>query len=101
VENDLSNLRILAQEAQVEASAVTDAQRGVTITLNEYQAGTVAYTTVATAQLTLYQDQANAITIQQNRLLSSIALYEDMGGGFNANRLPSAAKIQAKLPFAP
>jgi NodT family efflux transporter outer membrane factor (OMF) lipoprotein len=101
VENDLSNLRILGQEAVAEAQAVSDAQRGVTIALAEYQAGTVAYTTVVTAQLTLYQDQSTAITIQQNRLLASISLYEDMGGGFTAQSLPSASKIQAKLPFAP
>jgi NodT family efflux transporter outer membrane factor (OMF) lipoprotein len=100
VENDLSNLRILAQEAAAEAQAVSDAERGVTIALAEYQAGTVAYTTVVTAQLTLYQDQSTAITIQQDRLLSSISLFEDMGGGFTAQSLPSAAKIQAKLPFA-
>jgi len=101
VENDLSNLRILGQEAVAEAQAVSDAERGVSIALAEYQAGTVAYTTVVTAQLTLYEDQSAAITIQQDRLLSSISLYEDMGGGFTAQSLPSANKIQARLPFAP
>jgi NodT family efflux transporter outer membrane factor (OMF) lipoprotein len=100
VENDLSNLRILADQATAETRAVADAQRGVTIALAEYQAGTVAYTTVVTAQLTLYQDQAEAITVQQNRLLASISLYEDMGGGFTAQSLPNANKIQAKLPFS-
>ncbi|OYV34924.1 MAG: RND transporter, partial [Acidocella sp. 20-61-6] len=40
VENDLSNLRILADQARVEALAVADAQSAVQITLNEYQAGT-------------------------------------------------------------
>jgi NodT family efflux transporter outer membrane factor (OMF) lipoprotein len=92
VENDLSNLRILGQEAEAEAKAVGDAQRGVSIALAEYQAGTVAYTTVVTAQLTLYQDQSTAITIQQDRLLSSISLYEDMGGGFTEKSLQKTAK---------
>jgi outer membrane protein TolC len=94
-------LRILGEEAPVLAQAVADAQRGVTIALNEYQAGTVAYTTVVTAQLTLLSDQESALAVQQDRLLASVALFQDLGGGFAAADLPSADAIQAKLPFAP
>lgn len=101
VEDDLSNLRILAQQAVVEQQAVSDAGQAVQIALNEYEAGTEAYTTVVTAQLTLLSDQQSALAIQQNRLLASVALFEDMGGGFRPSDLPSAAAIQAKLPFAP
>ncbi len=46
VEDQLSNLRILAQQGQAVDAAVQDAQRAVQISLNEYQAGTQAYTTV-------------------------------------------------------
>jgi NodT family efflux transporter outer membrane factor (OMF) lipoprotein len=101
VEDDLSNLRILAAQAQVEAEAVVNAQRAVQIALNEYQAGTEAYTTVVTAQLTLLSDQEAVLTVQQDRLLASVALFEDLGGGFQATDLPSADALQAKLPFAP
>jgi len=101
VENDLSNLRILAQQAQVEAAAVADAQKALQISLNEYQAGTVTYTTVVTAQLTLLGDQETALTVQQDQLLASVSLFQDLGGGFTASDLPSAEKLQAKLPFAP
>ena len=61
VENDLSSLRILAQQAVVEAAAVADAQKALQISLNEYQAGTVTYTTVVTAQLTLLSNQETGI----------------------------------------
>ncbi len=101
VEDDLSNLRIFAQQAQVEARAVSDAQQAVQITLNEYEAGTVNYTTVVTAQLILLGDQETQLSVQQNRLLASVALFQDLGGGFKASDLPSASAIQAKLPFAP
>jgi NodT family efflux transporter outer membrane factor (OMF) lipoprotein len=87
VENDLSDLRILQQQAAVEARAVADAGRAVQIALNEYQAGTVTYTTVVTAQLTFLGDQQTALSVQQNRLLASIALFQDMGGGFSAASL--------------
>ena len=101
VEDDLSNLQIYAQQALVEARAVADAQRAAQIALNEYRAGTVDYTTVVTAQVTLLSDQQTALSIQQNRLLASIGLYQDLGGGFKESDLPSAGQIQATLPFAP
>ncbi len=101
VEDDLSNLQIYAQQAQVQDRAVADATRAAQIALNEYRAGTVDYTTVVTAQVTLLSDQQSALSIQQNRLLASVALYQDLGGGFTEQDLPSAAQIQSKLPFAP
>lgn len=84
VENDLSGLQILGDEAQVQAQAVADAGRAVQIALNEYQAGTTAYTTVTSAQVTLLADQEQQLAIQQQRLLASIALDEDLGGGYEA-----------------
>jgi outer membrane protein TolC len=82
VEDDLSNLRILAEQAQSEQAAVTDATQAVQIALNEYEAGTQAYTTVVTAQATLLADQEDALTVQQDRLLASISLIQDLGGGW-------------------
>jgi outer membrane protein TolC len=61
----------------------------------------VSYTTVVTAQLILLSDQETQLSVQQDRLLASVALFEDLGGGFEASDLPSADAIQAKLPFAP
>jgi len=86
VEDELSNLRILAQQAQTEQAAVTDAEQAVQIALNEYQAGTQAYTTVVTAQATLFSDQQSALTIQQNRLTASIALIQALGGGWQESK---------------
>lgn len=87
VETDLTNLQIYAQQAQVQARAVTDAAQAVQIAMNEYEAGTADYTTVATAQVTLLSDQQEALAIQQNRLLASIALYQDLGGNFKESDL--------------
>jgi NodT family efflux transporter outer membrane factor (OMF) lipoprotein len=101
VEDDLSNLKIFAQQAQVQDQAVADATRATQIALNQYQAGTANYTTVVTAQVTQLQDQQAALSIQQQRLLAAVALYQDLGGGFTEASLPSAAQLQAGLPFAP
>ncbi len=88
VEDGLSDLRILTQQAVVEQAAVSDAGRAVQIALNEYQAGTQAYTTVVTAQATYFSDQQTALAVQQNRLLASIALIQALGGGWQLSDLP-------------
>jgi len=87
VENDLSNLTILADEAQALEVAVADAKRGTQIALDEYQAGTVDYTAVAAAQETQLADQQNALSVEQSRLLDAVALITDLGGGWSTSRL--------------
>jgi outer membrane protein TolC len=87
VENDLSGLRILAQQAEVLDTAVRDATRGTEIAFNEYQAGTVDYTTVAIAQTTQLNDQLTALSVQQQRLLDAVSLIGDLGGGWSDSEL--------------
>jgi len=89
VEDNLSDLRILAQQAQLETAAVADSARAVKISLNEYQAGTQAYTTVVTAQATLLANEQTALSVQQNRLLASVALIQALGGGWKNADLPN------------
>jgi outer membrane protein TolC len=57
------------------------------VALNEFNAGTVAYTTVITAIQTLLANQQSALTIQQNRLVASVTLIEALGGGWDAAQL--------------
>jgi outer membrane protein TolC len=83
VEDQLASLRVLGQQIGVEQAAVQAAERAVQITLNEYQAGTVAYTSVLTAQTTLLSDQQQtALQVQENRLLASVGLVAALGGGW-------------------
>jgi outer membrane protein TolC len=102
VENDLSGLRILADQAQVLDAAVQDAIHGTEIALNEYQAGTVDYTTVATAQATQLTDQQSALNVRQQRLLDAAALIGDLGGGWSGvlhdPRHPEVAAPSAANP---
>lgn len=87
VEDDLSGVRILAQQGEVLDSAVKDATRGAEIALNEYRAGTVDYTTVATAQATQLSTEQSALNVSQQRLLSTVSLIGDLGGGWSATGL--------------
>jgi NodT family efflux transporter outer membrane factor (OMF) lipoprotein len=93
VEDQLSTLRILAEQAKVEADAVAAARRAVDIALNEYRAGTESYTTVVTAQATLLADQETALTVQQDRLVASATLIQNLGGGWDTSALPSGTPL--------
>lgn len=94
VEDELSSLRVLGQQIGVNQAAVQAARRAVEITLNEYQAGTVTYTTVITAQVTLLNAQEAALLVQQNRLIASVALVQALGGGWDTSQLPSKSELQ-------
>jgi NodT family efflux transporter outer membrane factor (OMF) lipoprotein len=87
VENDLSGLRILAEEAKSLDVAVNDSIRGTNIALAEFEAGTVDYTTVALAQETQLADQQTQLSVQQSRLLTAVSLIGDLGGGWSADQL--------------
>ena len=89
VEDQLSTLRILQQQAVAEAEAVRAAGHSRDIALNEYRAGTVAYTTVVTAQTALLGDQEAALTVQQNRFVASATLIAALGGGWTVSDLPA------------
>jgi NodT family efflux transporter outer membrane factor (OMF) lipoprotein len=100
VEDELASLRILGQQIGVNQAAVQAAQHAVEITLNEYQAGTVAYTTVITAQVTLLADQETALLVQESRIIASVALIQALGGGWDTSQLPSQRDLQ-KLHLIP
>lgn len=94
VEDQLAALRILEQQAQVEDTAVKSAQEAVRLTLNQYQAGTVAYTSVVTAQAIALADAESALTILQSRLTASVALIEALGGGWDVTQNPTPSQIK-------
>jgi NodT family efflux transporter outer membrane factor (OMF) lipoprotein len=103
IEDELVALRVLEQQAAAEDLAVASARHAVAVTLNQYLAGTVAYTSVITEQTLLLGDEQTALAIQQSRLVASVTLIEALGGGWRASDLPSDFAIQPKqlLPFPP
>ncbi len=99
VEDELSALRILEQQATATANAVRSAQRSVQIALNTYRAGTEPYTNVITQQTALLGNQQTALQVQEQRLVASVALVQALGGGFSTADLPSRGSLQQGLPF--
>jgi NodT family efflux transporter outer membrane factor (OMF) lipoprotein len=101
VEDQLAALRILEQQAAAEAIAVRSAQQAVTIALNEYRAGTAAYTAVITAQTTALNDEVTLLQVQQSRLVASVSLIEALGGGWDTSRIPNKNELQRWNPILP
>ena len=95
VEDDLVGLRLLTSEAQVQENAVNEAAEAARIAMNEYRAGTVDFTTVANAQVIETNNRQTALTVLQNRVTTSVALIEALGGGWRATELPDAHGVFA------
>ena len=87
VQDNLTALRILKDEAAAEDEAVKSAQQSLDISTNEYKAGTVDYLTVITAQATALSDQITAVNIRTRRMTTSVLLVEALGGGWDSAKL--------------
>lgn len=84
VEDNLSALRILAEEAKVQAEAVRASRESVTLTTNQYKAGTVSYLNVVTVQATQLSNERSALSLLGRQLNAAILLIRALGGGWDA-----------------
>jgi NodT family efflux transporter outer membrane factor (OMF) lipoprotein len=94
VEDQLATLRILSRESAVRERAARDARQAVQIALNEYQAGTTAYTTVVQAQATALSAEQSALAVQENRYVAAVSLIQALGGGWSTARLPAMKSLR-------
>jgi NodT family efflux transporter outer membrane factor (OMF) lipoprotein len=101
VEDQLVAIRLLTQALAVQERAVKDAQQAVDVYLNQFQAGTVAFTTVVTAEITLLADEETALTIRQDLFLASVTLIEDLGGGWDTTLLPAREELEKDFSLLP
>jgi NodT family efflux transporter outer membrane factor (OMF) lipoprotein len=87
VEDQLVTLRVLEKQAVVETEAVKASREAEALTLNQYKAGTVPYSSVITAQTTTLSSRQNELTVLSDRLQASIALIQALGGGWDESKL--------------
>jgi NodT family efflux transporter outer membrane factor (OMF) lipoprotein len=92
VEDNLSALDLLAQEAAFQEDAVKSAQQAAAIALNQYKAGTANYLAVVILQASALNNERTALGIQGRRLAASVGLIKALGGGWNADALTQAAE---------
>jgi NodT family efflux transporter outer membrane factor (OMF) lipoprotein len=86
VEDQIVTLRVLEQEGVIEDETVKKAREAETLTLNQYKAGTVPYSSVITAQTTRLSAEETALQVLSSRLQASVALIEALGGGWDASQ---------------
>ena len=90
VEDNLAALRVLEQETTVQDEAVKAARDAVTITMNQYRAGTANYLAVVVVQATQLANERAALAILGRRLSGSVGLIRALGGGWSAAALSMA-----------
>jgi len=95
VEDNLSTLRYLAEEAVQQQEAVVAAQQALALEIDRYRGGTVSYLDVITTQTIALNDQQNAITILQRRMSAAVDLVKALGGGWDASTLPSSDALRS------
>jgi len=95
VEDNLSTLRYLAEEAVQQEEAVAAAQQALALEIDRYRGGTVSYLDVITTQTIALNDQQNAITILQRRMSAAVDLVKALGGGWDASKLPSGEALRS------
>lgn len=84
VEDNLSALHTLADEAASQQRATTAAQLSQRLTMNRYNAGAVSYLDVVTAQTIALANERTADQIAGRRMVASVTLLEALGGGWQA-----------------
>jgi NodT family efflux transporter outer membrane factor (OMF) lipoprotein len=97
VEDNLAALRILEQEAGVQASAVQDAQRSLDLSNNRYKGGVTSYLEVITAENAALSDELTAVNILGRRMASAVLLVQAIGGGWDRGNLPQRPECCGKL----
>jgi NodT family efflux transporter outer membrane factor (OMF) lipoprotein len=89
VEDQLSALRILSDEAAIQQRAVDAAQRSLQQATLRYRGGLVSYLEVAVAQSVALQNERVAVGLLTRRMAASVLLIKGLGGGWNVSTLPA------------
>ena len=98
VEDNLAGIRILSREARVQAEDVRISRQATQIALNEYRAGTQAFTTVVTAEQQQLAAEEAQLSTQAQIQADAVSLIVALGGGWSQSKLPDAAADSA-APF--
>lgn len=94
VEDGLSQLHHLGDEAMAETRAAQQAGQVETLATRRYERGAVSYLDVVNAQTTALRTRQQAIRVETRRLQASVRLFRAVGGGWSL-RTPGKADANA------
>jgi NodT family efflux transporter outer membrane factor (OMF) lipoprotein len=86
VEDEIITLRVLEEQAVIEDKTVKAAREAEALTLNQYKAGTVPYSSVITAQTTRLSAEQTELQVLSSRLQTSVSLIQALGGGWDSSK---------------
>jgi outer membrane protein TolC len=95
VEDQLANVRYLGEASVVQEQAARAARETVTLTLNQYKAGTVSFLNVATAQASQLAEERTTVSLLGRRLTASVSLIRALGGLWE----PAPASVPPQRPL--
>ncbi|MBV8796544.1 MAG: efflux transporter outer membrane subunit [Hyphomicrobiales bacterium] len=98
VEDALAGIRILSQEVKVQAENVRISRQATQITLNEYQAGTQAFTTVVVAETQQLTAEEALLATQFQIQTDIVTLIVALGGGWSQSMLPDVTAQTSAIP---
>jgi outer membrane protein TolC len=90
VEDNLSTLRILSDQAKAQRVAVEAAQQSLELSLNRYRGGLVTYLDVVSAQTIALQNESTEVDLLRRRMDASVLLIKALGGGWDVSTLPTS-----------
>lgn len=93
VEDALAQQRILIQQEAVQRAAVAAAREAERLSLNQYRAGTVPYTTVIQTQTAALSSEQTLLNVRLARFTASANLITALGGGWQSGELPPPVYI--------
>jgi NodT family efflux transporter outer membrane factor (OMF) lipoprotein len=100
VEDNLAALRILEEEAGVQAEAVQASERSLALSNTRYDGGVTSYLEVITAQNAALSDEVTAVNILGRRMANAVLLMEALGGGWDRSSLPRSPECCGRLVSA-
>ena len=98
VEDSLSGIRILSREVKVQEEDVRISRQATQITLNEYKAGTQAFTAVVTAETQQLSAEESLLTTQGQLQADAVDLIVALGGGWSQSMLPDVTAQTSAIP---
>jgi len=87
VEDNLSALRILADEAEAQAAAVEAARQSLALSNKRYKGGVTTYLEVLTAQTIQLSNERTEADVATRRATASVQLIRALGGGWTSGQL--------------
>ena len=93
VEDYIATLRATSQQIIREDQAVKSAQRSFDLETARYETGIDPYINVLSTQTTLLNDQQTQVTLRVSEMTAAVELVQALGGGWNANQLPTPKAI--------